>query len=241
MGLDGVEIVMAVEERFGIVITDAEATVCTTPGHLVDLVKRKLPHAGARVCTSQRAFHLLRRALTNASTLPRDEIRLESALPVPKERSARMAFWSALRAGVGARSWPELVRPRWLVVVLWLVSLAGFAGTRWITGWLASAFPDWVTSWTDAWTAVGWFSFQTFCTCLLAVFLALITRRFRTEIPRKVRTVRDLVPFAMTSDSITWHRDEVSEEVRKIVMEQLGLKDGQYTEDADFIRDLGLD
>ena len=42
MGLDGVAIVMAIEERFGITISDAEVEQCVTPAILVDLVLGKL-------------------------------------------------------------------------------------------------------------------------------------------------------------------------------------------------------
>lgn len=41
MGLDAVEIVMAVEEEFRICISDAEATECRTPGIMIDLVATK--------------------------------------------------------------------------------------------------------------------------------------------------------------------------------------------------------
>ena len=46
MGLDGVEIVLAVEEEFGIAIDDADAANLTTPRRLVDYVFERL-HGGA--------------------------------------------------------------------------------------------------------------------------------------------------------------------------------------------------
>ncbi len=42
MGLDAIEIVMAVEERFAVSIPDEDATKATTPRLLVDRVMRKL-------------------------------------------------------------------------------------------------------------------------------------------------------------------------------------------------------
>jgi acyl carrier protein len=42
MGLDSVEIVMDIEDRFGIDITDAEAARCVRVGDLLDCVMAKL-------------------------------------------------------------------------------------------------------------------------------------------------------------------------------------------------------
>lgn len=42
MGLDGVELVLAVEHEFQIIITDEEAVRVTTPAKLTDLVYSKL-------------------------------------------------------------------------------------------------------------------------------------------------------------------------------------------------------
>ena len=61
MGLDGVELVMAIEEGFGVTIADAEAEGCVTPAAMIDLVFHKLRASDERVCVSQRAFHLVRR------------------------------------------------------------------------------------------------------------------------------------------------------------------------------------
>ena len=53
MGLDGVEMVMATEERFGITISDAEAELIRTPGMLIDLVVSKVHLNSERFCRSK--------------------------------------------------------------------------------------------------------------------------------------------------------------------------------------------
>src|SRR5664280_544509 len=60
MGLDAVELVMAVEEKFGISISDEEASNAPTVGDLEKLVRARLEIADADSCLSQRAFHLIR-------------------------------------------------------------------------------------------------------------------------------------------------------------------------------------
>jgi len=67
------------------------------------------------------------------------------------------------------------------------------------------------------------------------------TRRFENKIPRRHSKVRDLVPFAVTSDEIAWTRDQVAAIVKDLVKEQLGVSEEQYREDASFIADFGMD
>jgi hypothetical protein len=64
MGLDGVELLLSIEETFGIAITDPEAEACATPGAVIDLVLGKLRTTDEQVCVSQRAFYLLRKGLS---------------------------------------------------------------------------------------------------------------------------------------------------------------------------------
>jgi len=45
MGLDAVEVVMAIEEHFGISLSDADAARCVTPAILIDLVLAKVSEA----------------------------------------------------------------------------------------------------------------------------------------------------------------------------------------------------
>jgi len=56
MGLDAVELVMDVEDRFGITITDAEATSIRTVGDLVELCRQRIVAIDATRCRSLPCF-----------------------------------------------------------------------------------------------------------------------------------------------------------------------------------------
>jgi hypothetical protein len=77
-------------------------------------------------------------------------------------------------------------------------------------------------------------------TVLLAIMLVLATKPFRTRIPRKLVTLRDLIPYVASSDVIQWDRELIAGVVKNIVINQLDLKESQYSEDADFIKNLGV-
>ena len=59
MGLDGVEIVMAIEEEFKITISDSEAAGADTVGKVVDLVHARLRHNKEEPCPSQHGFYVV--------------------------------------------------------------------------------------------------------------------------------------------------------------------------------------
>lgn len=219
MGLDGIELMMSIEERFGVSLTDAEAETCLTPAILIDLITSKLRTANEWSCISQRAFHLLRKGLVSTTGLRRSEVHPDSRLPGSVLNRDARAFWASLRDSVQARSWPELARPRWVVAISTLLTLATFA-LLWST-W----------HWCPALCSAG----------IVARICAANTRHLRSHIPDKYAEVRDLVPFAATSEFITWSRCQIAALVRQLVIEQLDLKPHDYREDAHFVRDLGLD
>jgi acyl carrier protein len=218
MGLDGVELVMALEEGFGVTITDADAEACVTPAIVIDLIFGKLRASDERVCVSQRAFHLLRKAMTRTLRIPRQSVALSADVRSFIAGRSERQVWNDLKTAVQARSWPALARPTWLVASLWLLTIGTFCA-------LLAAF-HWVVA------AVG---------ALVVGFAATrSTRPFRLCIPARFSRVRSLVPFAVTSDAIAWTRDQVASLVQKLVIEQLGLREGQYREDAHFVKDLGM-
>jgi len=218
MGLDGVELVRSIEEGFGVTISDAEAEVCLTPTSVIDLVYGKLRTSDEQVCVSQRGFYLLRKGLMTTLGLRRSEVALDSKLPDAVLDQDARSIWARIRDSVQARTWPKLGRPRWMVGALWAGSLATFAGVWAVSHWLSAVV----------------------CGLLVAHVAARATGRFRSRVPHRYSRVRDLVPFAVTSEAIAWTRDQVAALVKKLVIEQLGLKPGEYWEDAHFGKDLGM-
>jgi acyl carrier protein len=218
MGLDGVELVMALEERFGVTLTDTEAEACSTPKAVIDLVFGKLKTSDERVCASQRAFYLLRKGVAQVLGVPRQGIVLDTDIRSCLAGHSEPQVWAALKLAVHARSWPALVRPTWLVASLWLLAVGTFLALRVPFPWLAAAA----------------------CAVVVAFVAFQCTPYFCTCIPPRFSRIRNLVPFAVTSDSINWTRDQVAALVKQLVIAQLFLHEEQYREDADFVKDLGM-
>jgi hypothetical protein len=218
MGLDGVELVLAFEERFGVSISDAEAEACVTPAMAIDVIFAKLRSTDERVCISQRAFYLLRKAAMDVLGLPRSAVVPEADLRSMVGDKSHEAVWRSLKARLQVRSWPRMERPGWMNSVIGGASLLVLCLGFWRFHWAAAVAGA----------------------ILLATVAERFTRRFRGCIPPRRAGFRDLVPYAMTSDLISWRREQVAVLVRGIVIDQLGLREGQYREDAHFTRDLGM-
>lgn len=218
MGLDGVELLMALEEGFGVTIADAEAERCVTPAAVIDLIFGKLRASDERVCVSQRAFYLLRKGLTRTSGVGRRSVVPDADLRSFTSGRSEREVWDDLKNAIEARTWPALARPAWLAALLWLLSLGALCGLTAAVHWTAGAA----------------------CALLIAFVGSRLTRPFRSRIPARYAHLRNLVPFAVTSNAIAWTRDQVASQVRKLVIEQLGLREKEYREDAHFVKDLGM-
>lgn len=236
MGLDGVEMVMATEERFGITISDAEAELIRTPGMLIDLVVSKVHLNSERFCRSQRAFYLLRRALHTTFGIERSAIRPRSQIRMLNTGQAPELFWPKLRASVGARSWPPLEIPLALQNAHRFAALGTFAILSASSYFLATK----VLSPTAFVMSLIGFGLSITLPFKLHSFLQERSSSQRKYLPHTVQLVSDLVPFVETSESIVWNRESVAIEIRKIVMDNLCPKPEKYSEEADFVRDLGL-
>lgn len=109
MGLDYVEIVLAVEETFGISIPDREAATLITPARLIAHVQQAVESKPVlRPCLSQRAFHRIRAHLCEVTRLPSKEIRLETRIDCLFPKDDRRQRWDAFRSVTGLQSLPNL-------------------------------------------------------------------------------------------------------------------------------------
>jgi hypothetical protein len=134
MGLDGVELIMIIEEKFGTEITDAEASNILTPRELTNLVLTKVPTTSQSACFSQKVFHLLRRVAVGEFGASRRTFLPDTPLENVVPREDRRSNWRLFADRVRATKWPTLGRPTWIVSSLGVAAFLVFFGA-WETFW----------------------------------------------------------------------------------------------------------
>lgn len=236
MGLDGVELVMSVEESFGITLEDAEAEAILTPGDLINVVLRKVSVSTASACLAQRAFHRVRASLMRQLALPRATIVPSAALTALIPADRRVEVLDVMSEAFALKQTPPLGRPKLITNTIGWFSVAG--GILMTVFLLARDLNQSVAS-----------SLAGVATVSVLMFAGLLaTMRFRHELLLPDSTVGGLAKWFMlrssalavpASASPTWTREQVSQRVREIVIEQLGCESA-YREDARFVQDLGL-
>jgi hypothetical protein len=108
MGLDGVELVMKLEEAFGLAIPDEAAQEMITPRQTIDYIESRLVTARATHCLTQRVFYDLRRAIR--SRLGQDlAVRPGTKLSEIDNKRDWPDLWSRVRETVGTSDWPERI------------------------------------------------------------------------------------------------------------------------------------
>ena len=241
MGMDGVEIVMKVEDAFDIAVEDAEAEKMLTPRDIIEHVMRKVGRTDRAQCLTQRAFHRVRAALMRNAGLKRTEIKPDvptrSVFPVGQ----RKELLRKTLGDIGLKATPEMVRPRWLVGSLFAVSIAaGLAASVCAARSTASSsFAVNLISVSPAITAVG---VAIFCGWLVT----RLTRELRYEFKPALANVGGLSRWVVAHGAETlgappgqWSREQISEKVREICIDGLACEK-IYREDAHFVKDLGL-
>lgn len=231
MGLDLVEFVMAVEERFGIAIPDEDACKLETVGNVYDYVlsKVQIEEPNNKVCLSSNAFYRLRRALMETSGLQRSEIRPGTLLADLTGKDRRRALWTAVHYSTGFKL-PELHRPTWLVSGITATGLVAFVGVfALLPGSAKNLFVP---------GAAG---------LAAATVLVLATELLRREFPKGLRTVGDLVNeivrlnTASLLDALNrkWDPQLVWDTLVDTICEQLPVDKSQIVRTARFVKDLG--
>lgn len=228
---------MAWEEAFGIKISDAEAERITTPRMAIDLIHSKLGGAlrGDGHCLTQRGFYRLRQAILPLVSVHRRSMTPHTRLTelIPKDR--RKEVWRSFQSAVDFAVLPHLNRPAWCHWSLGGLFAGSFAcSLYWLYNLLA-----------------GWGKDELTLSIIPSLFLAgvalwhglKLTCPLRTEF--SVETFGDLTrwvvadrPLAIKERDQPWSREDVAVVVRKIIKQQLGIE--HFSDDADFVRDLGV-
>src|SRR5262249_47799822 len=157
----------------------------------------KLKHATASRCQSQRSFYLLRRALVSISGADRNSIGPESPIRRFVGRHQERFFWERLRHEVSTRVWPGLAYAGRVETAgkIAFISFCIYALTvGWRLGFLSSA----------GGIAGTILLLGLFIPAILISFVSRLLSGFKSFIPTRISSVRDLVPYVATSDRIDW-------------------------------------
>ncbi len=222
MGLDGVELLMATEEEFGIGIPDHDAENLTTPRLLAEYVAQRLgdhmqlnePH-----CRTQALFYWLRANLVEQLGLARRAIRPDTALNELLSGDLR-GQWQTLRRSAVFRSLPALRAPAYAAYAVLLAPLtAGLAG--------------YAQNWSGELTAI-----VALCAWVLAERLK---RHLANRLPESLKTVSDLLPHVGFPQRGEQTPDDILQRVIAISADQLGIPVERIHPDHRYVQDLGVD
>lgn len=109
MGLDGVELIMAVEETFGISIPDSVAFGMTTPAMMISFVQQAVAARPERkACISQRAFHKVRASLMKTTGVGRRDVTRKTRIRKLFSGPQRIDHWRDFKKHVGLPDLPNL-------------------------------------------------------------------------------------------------------------------------------------
>ena len=231
MGLEPVELVLEVEDQFGVSIHDAEAERALTVGDLHALVCRLTgATADGDLCRTRAAFHEVRRTLV-ALGVPRREVRpcvrTEDLLP---GREARVA-WEELRCRTGVALPPmriggapgrivSVLAIGGVVMLLFGLPVVSIAAEGWL--WLL---------WLGGW--VGCF--------VMAWIVARLARPYASGPPSTCETIGDLCRVLAVRDRrLPGPASAVFEPLRRIVAEVAGVPAERIGMNTRFVEDLGF-
>jgi len=230
MGLDTVELVMEVEDAFGITIEDAEAEAVHTVDDLYHLVARKSRVVPGERCLSATAFYQLRRAIRAVAPAGPERLRpsttIDEALPVQSRRAA----WPRLAEATGLHL-PGLHASTAVAGSLLGGMVAGAVALGLWVGWLTKA-------------QIG----------LVVVFFSLIAlgipacwiARLTAKHVYSCRTLGELAHRILCRNYSTIAREsgagydrELWATLCRIIGEAVGMDPGEVRPELDFIKDLG--
>jgi hypothetical protein len=227
MGLESVELVIEVENTFGITIPDESATKIVTVGDLNELILRKLEENRPETsqCLSAVAFYQFRKALLvrHPNKLCRSHIRPEARMDDLIPDRHRRQGWEELGQ---ALKWelPRLVRPTWAVLTLIAMGVIGMV----LALWMRSPFVAIATG-----LALSALSY-------LTLPLATHFAAGREIVRAMVQKILELNFDRISSEWRGRNRQEVWETLRMMVAEVAGVSPERVAESARFVGDLGM-
>jgi acyl carrier protein len=229
MGLELVELVIEVEETFGIIVSDEAAPQLQTVGQLHDYILECRRQTQQQECPTGHVFRDVRRVLTATTSLPKQAIRPSTELKTVLPPRIRRRAWKRLQQEIPGRLRGLRLPFRLGPVLAGGCLVAGVTGTARIVPHvgLVHAMVLGVTA-----------------TVAMLLVTFLVARPFALAFPRGVATVGDaaratLPPGYEVAVKQQMTDEEVWEKLQKIVADTLGVRVERVSPSARFVQDLG--
>ncbi len=231
MGLDSIEILMDVEDAFGITIENAEAGSISTVGDMFHLVAMKCQVLPGDRCLSARAFHQLRRAIL--AVHPAAPARLRPSTPIDEAlpSEGRRAVWRRLAEATALRL-PALHASA--TTVGWLIcgTVVGAVALGVLAGWQTLAAIG---------VGVGALAFG-----VLGRMAYMIASRTAGHVP-SCRTLGELAHLILCRNfgtiaresGVGYHR-ELWPLLCRVIGDVLGVDPGELRPEQSFVKDLNV-
>lgn len=239
MGLDGIELVLACEEEFGIHIPDSVAMQCYTPKHLSDYIYSRVQKFHEQQCLSQIGFYKIRRSLIQNFGGRKQDIRPSTELNPYLTNDIRNS-WHILQESLGCERFPQLtVNPITARIIYYglpaiviglLISMVDFILRTTEIALLFQINPILIE-----------FTGVLFGMIFYFIIVTHLTTLWGQTLPKQFTQVKDLIPFVTCSKSTRWNTESVLETVLDLTAQHAEIRRDQFNENSDFTRDIGLD
>lgn len=232
--MDGVELVLAIEESFRIQLPDEDVGRVSTVGDLYELVVSRLElgrvvRRDSAQCLTGPAFYQVRRAISKTMRVELRTIRPSTALRALLPTRSRRVRWLEIEKATGLK-FPALPIGIFQVCVF-LTGVAGWMG--WATnqdGGLGTALARGIGG------------------LLTGMALAVAANRWLAVFPRRLVTVGDLVQDVvalnhgqLTAAALRWTREEAWTALCRIIVAQTGVEASRVVAEAQIVDTLGID
>jgi acyl carrier protein len=233
MGLDSVEIVLEVENAFGIAIPDKEAEKVLTVGDFHNLVWNYVKDRRDVHCKSQNVFYRIRTALSEITSIDTKQIGtdvyLADLIPIDKRREV----WTSLSEGTALKL-PDLVllRPYSTIVPLVLVSFMLSVVIATFILIFVHGYSEWILL-----LPILCFFFTVYISTLLEPKKKIIKQRTLRDFTETVVAIN----YKSGSNVGETSREEVEEVINKIIIDKSGVEPEEVTPEKKLHDDLGID
>jgi acyl carrier protein len=232
MGLDSVELLVEIENTFGINIPPKIAEQTSTVGQMYDVVWDLIKQDNTPKCRTQTLFYKLRACLNNEFLI--EEVISPVSITediIPKQD--RRNVWKLLEGQLSLKL-PPLVIPRSVTIVLFVISLMVISLMIWLASFYVDQFP------------IGGLTyfFAVIAALLLIRLSAPLFSWLRIAIP--CYTMRDLTLRVLQLNYVYINdaggfRKEMEMVINNILIDKLGIDAKEISPEKSFVNDLGVD